>query len=131
MIIDFHRGIWRTENSFIGLIYPPGIEPLFVLELPWRNNQKRVSCIPAGIYTCRREPSSKNKDWKEAFFVLDVPGRSDIICGHIANKPEELLGCMAFGMYYDSYDHIAKSTDAIYKWRDAMKEYNEFELRIL
>ena len=75
-------------------------------------------------------PSTKNREWKEAFFILDVPVRDSIICGHIANNPNDLLGCMGFGLHYYAPDHIIGSTKAIYKWRDSMTGIDEFELRI-
>lgn len=131
MKLTLVRGIWRYDKSQIGLIYPVTIHPLFVLELPWIENKRRISCIPTGTYKCIRKPSTKNGTWKEAFFVEDVPDRYDIICGHLGNEPGNSLGCMLFGLYHDAPNHIKNSREAIFMWRRAMTEYNEFELEII
>lgn len=46
------------------------------LELPWRNNRRRVSCIPEGRY---RVEWSRSGRFGEVYRVLDVPGRSGIL----------------------------------------------------
>lgn len=63
------------------------------LELPWKNNEKRVSCIPAGTYPIRPRWSSKYGHHLE---LLDVPHRSLILI-HEANFVRQLLGCIAVG----------------------------------
>lgn len=124
---------WRSEHSIIGVHQlPNGLDPVFTLELPWKDNQKNISCIPAGPYRCIRGISTKNREWGEAFFVQNVPGgRTAIIDGHIANKPEELLGCSAFGTYYDREDHILYSSRAIDRWMKAMEGIDEYTLEII
>ena len=46
------------------------------IELPWRNNTRRVSCIPDGEYTVIRNRSPK---FGAGFIFLDVPGRSFVL----------------------------------------------------
>lgn len=41
-----------------GLVLPSG-KMLYSLELPWRDNHHDFSCIPEGVYTCRRMPSAR------------------------------------------------------------------------
>lgn len=69
-----------------------GVEVCKTIELPWLNNQRRVSCIPEGRYRLvARFTASKGKH----FAVLNVPGR-DAILFHAANDAQaELLGCFA------------------------------------
>ena len=129
MKITLIRGIWQYDKSQVGLIYPVVMNPLFVLELPWKDNRSMISCIRRGSYHCFRNPSTKNKEWKEAFFIKDNE-RENVIVGHIGNSPNDSHGCMLFGLYHDGPNHIKNSTEAIYKWRDAMKNYNEFTLEI-
>lgn len=121
--ITLIRGMWQYDKSQVGLIYPVTMNPLFVLELI-------DTFVKPGSYKCVRMPSTKNGKWKEAFFIKDVPGHSAVICGHIGNEPKDSRGCMLFGLYHDGPNHIKNSTGAIYKWRDAMRTYNEFELEI-
>jgi hypothetical protein len=72
------------------------------LELPWLNNQRRISCIQEGTYKAKKHRSPKFGD---AIWILDVPGRSEILI-HPANyvgspnpktKVSDLLGCVATG----------------------------------
>lgn len=63
------------------------------LELPWNNNQKRISCIPEGTYKVVAHVSPK---FGKCFHVLNVPNRSEILI-HPANMVSQLLGCIAPG----------------------------------
>lgn len=64
------------------------------LELPWKDNQVRVSCIPEGTYYCKPRVSPRHG---KHFILEDVPGRTYILI-HIANYTRELMGCIAPGM---------------------------------
>lgn len=66
---------------------------LFTLERPWRNNQHRVSCIPAGTYTVRPFSSPRHKD---CFELVDVPDR-DAILIHAGNFVHDTEGCILVG----------------------------------
>lgn len=46
------------------------------LELPWRNNQKSISCIPAGEYPVEIRMSPK---YGKIYWVKDVPDRTFIL----------------------------------------------------
>lgn len=62
------------------------------IELPWKNNEKRVSCIPEGKYLLRKRYSQKFKWHIE---ITGVPNRS-LILFHPANHAlKELNGCIA------------------------------------
>ena len=63
------------------------------MELPWRDNQRNVSCIPSGTYQVRKHVSPK---FGETFHVLDVPGRSEILI-HTGNYNRDTLGCILPG----------------------------------
>ena len=62
------------------------------IELPWRKNEKRVSCIPEGKYLLRRRYSSKF-NWH--IEVLNVENRSLILLHPANNALLELNGCIA------------------------------------
>lgn len=62
------------------------------IELPWRNNEKRVSCIPEGEYFIEKRYSVKFK-WH--LHVLDVPERSFILFHPANDAQKELNGCIA------------------------------------
>ena len=62
------------------------------IELPWKLNEKGVSCIPEGEYFIAKRFSTKFQWHLE---VLDVPNRS-LILFHPANSAlHELKGCIA------------------------------------
>ena len=63
------------------------------LELPWKNNQRKVSCIPPGTYKGVKRTSPK---YGLHVHILDVPGR-DLILMHNANYVTQLEGCVAVG----------------------------------
>ena len=64
----------------------------FTIELPWKKNEKRVSCIPEGKYFIKKRYSNKFKWHLE---ILDVSDRS-LILFHPANHAKnELKGCIA------------------------------------
>jgi hypothetical protein len=69
------------------------------LELPWRDNQRKISCIPPGSYVCRLVNSPK---FGRVYGVTNVPGRGNILI-HSANLAgdsslgytTQLEGCIA------------------------------------
>lgn len=64
----------------------------YTIELPWRENKKRISCIPEGTYILRKRYSEKFK-WH--FVLLDVPNRSGILIHPANDAQKELQGCIA------------------------------------
>ena len=64
----------------------------YTIELPDLGNQRRISCIPEGIYDLKARESLK-LGWH--LHLQNVPGR-DLILIHPANDArKELLGCIA------------------------------------
>lgn len=64
----------------------------YTIELPWKNNEKRVSCIPEGKYFIRKRYSPKFKWHLE---VIDVENRNFILFHPANNALKELNGCIA------------------------------------
>jgi len=64
----------------------------YTIELPDLGNQRRISCIPEGIYILQARESLK-MGWH--LHLQNVPGR-DLILIHPANDArKELMGCIA------------------------------------
>jgi len=63
------------------------------LELPWKNNEKRVSCIPEGQYKVVKRNSAKYGDH---FHITNVDNR-DYILIHSGNYHTQILGCVLVG----------------------------------
>ena len=106
-----------TDKSVIGKLYCNSEFIAHTLELAWRDNEKRVSCIPDGEYKCRvrlaRESGSR--DYVH-LLVQDVPDRSYILFhrGNYANsnwkdngERSDTRGCILTGT------HRAQSPDKI------------------
>lgn len=90
------------------------------LELPWLNNQRIRSCIPAGTYTAHRRLSPKRK--YELFELDHVPERSNIEI-HIGNLPKDSQGCILVGSNFGQIDGrpgILSSGSAFRRWMSTL-----------
>jgi hypothetical protein len=103
------------------------------LELPWKDNEPKISCVPAGTYPLHKEYSSAFKDhlWE----LKLVPGRSECKI-HSANYPSQLLGCIAPGLIHADLDRdgrldAAKSKQARLAFHAAMGEETVSEIHIV
>ncbi|WP_310559175.1 DUF5675 family protein [Flavobacterium sp.] len=64
----------------------------YTIELPWKNNETKVSCIPDGKYFIKKRYSRKFQWHLE---VIDVKNRSFILLHPANNALKELNGCIA------------------------------------
>ena len=64
----------------------------FSIELPWKNNQPQISCIPEGSYELKKRYSQKHGHHLQ---VLNVPGRNLILLHPANDALKELKGCVA------------------------------------
>ena len=132
MIIKQYR-IQQTDTATMGVFALEG-ELFYTVELPWKNNKKNISCIPAGHYTCKRVWSETNETagYKEAFEILNVPGdRTDIIFAHVGNSVKDIEGCSAAGLIISLKEEtVSKSISAVNRLMKKMKGVNEFNLEI-
>ena len=64
------------------------------LELPWRSNDKNVSCIPEGNYSAIKASSPR---FGPCVYVRDVPARSGILF-HVGNYVSDTRGCILVGL---------------------------------
>ena len=61
------------------------------IELLWKNNLPRVSCIPVGEYTFKTDYSNNKK--RQVIELEGVTNRSQIQL-HVATKSSDLAGCI-------------------------------------
>jgi hypothetical protein len=107
-----------------------GVEYTFcTLELPWKDNARRISCIPVGTYKVVKRWSEK---YKNHFHVLDVPSR-DFILMHAGNYNRHTLGCILCGAAHkdingDGERDLTSSKATMNKLNEILPD--EFELTI-
>ncbi len=100
------------------------------LELPWKDNQPNVSCVPEGKYQVAKRNSPKFGH--DTFEISNVPGRSNILI-HPGNFTREIQGCVLLGERFSDIDK-----DGITDVVDSRKAINQvkaladsFELTII
>jgi hypothetical protein len=95
------------------------------LELPWKNNERMVSCIPSGEYTVvKMKPTSKRNYYY--FHVCNVKNRDSILF-HPGNYTSDILGCILPGdkhvdLNKDGLPDIANTKATLKKLTDILPD---------
>lgn len=117
-----HKGTTGVLLDQVGLV------PFcLTLELPWKQNQVNVSCIPSGIYHCKRTDSPR---FGETFEVTDVFKRTHILF-HKGNLDDHTKGCILLGEQFGllrGEPAILSSRNAFTEFMYKLKNENEFIL---
>lgn len=100
------------------------------LELPWRENRRQRSCIPAGDYICRLVKSPR---FGRVFHVTNVPGRSAVLIhsGNFAGDVElgyqsHVEGCVLLGERRGKIQNISGSPQkAVLLSKPAIRQFME------
>ena len=90
MTILLHRTYLKEGTN--GVLFYKGHFLGFVIELPWLDNKRNISCIPEGEYTLKPRFSEK---FKHHLLVENVPKRSLILIHTANDAKKELRGCLA------------------------------------
>jgi hypothetical protein len=64
-----------SDQGTSGMLVMGGFN-CYTLELPWKNNQRSISCVPQGEYTVIQRASPK---YGKIYWVTNVPNRSYIL----------------------------------------------------
>ena len=104
----------QTDEVTFGTLTLPwcGVE-CRTLELPWRDNQNSISCIPDGIYGL--EPVY-SRTFGHILSVRDVPSRS-LVRVHAGNHTGHTHGCILTGKSIGSF----RGRPFIFNSRDALR----------
>lgn len=126
-----------TQHGVIGRI-----GQWFTLEEENLDNLRNISCIPAGMYKCKR--SFYNKGGYPTFWVTNVPNRSNILF-HKGNTEEDTQGCILLGnelgaLIVPDEDNkgvrtpkiaVLRSGEAFSEFMRSLDKVDEFELHII
>tara|TARA_R100000426_G_scaffold85881_1_gene66382 strand:- start:7 stop:462 length:456 start_codon:yes stop_codon:yes gene_type:complete len=117
-----------TDKSTIGKLYFDGEFYGHTLELPWKDNEKRVSCIPKGVYEVKKRHTEESKYKYEHLHILDVEDR-ELILMHIGNYPKNSKGCILLGNTR-ALNFVGESRKAFYKLMYDLGSFEKIELII-
>jgi hypothetical protein len=128
----------QNDKQSLGTISMPDLGfNCKTLELPWKNNEPQVSCIPDNIYLCKWTRSNRLSKLAGhdvyTYEIMNVPGRSGIRI-HSANYFFQLLGCIALGdalkdINMDQQLDVIHSGKTVARFAEAM-DYKDFYLDI-
>ena len=125
---------YSARNDF-GIDVGNGRKGVHSLELPWKDNQPRISCIPVDIYICERSmyyggDGVGGKADYPCFEIMNVPDRAEIKI-HIGNYLKNFLGCVGLGMARDTaVPAIWSSSKAFALFMEYCEGVDEFEMEI-
>lgn len=92
MLLRLHR-LPSTPNAQLGILLVPNLRPIATLELPWKDNERNVSCVPCGTYELSLHVSSR---FGRCFAVNGVQNRDGILI-HPGNTKKDTEGCILVG----------------------------------
>jgi hypothetical protein len=103
IIVKNENDSWRLPEVF------------YTLELPWKENRRNISRIPAGEYEAIKYYSPKHK--RIVILLLDVPERTSIEI-HPGNTIKDTTGCILVGcaradINNDGKSDVARSKQAM------------------
>jgi hypothetical protein len=117
------------EGTF-GVLRLNGRVYCVTLEPPDRENQRNVSCIPPGTYTCRSVDSPR---FGRTYEITGVPDRSHILF-HAGNQTHETKGCILLGRKFGSLNGsrgVLESSGALAGFIARIGEAASFEITII
>ena len=111
------KRIWESETATYGVLIDD-VPFAVTLELPWKQNMRSLSCIPAGMYSCRKHISPH---FGEVFKLLDVSGRTNILM-HKGNVDADTKGCIIIAAQYERIFYKQKWWNAVLRSRKGFNE---------
>lgn len=123
-----------TPEGTPGVLIADGFS-CHTLELPWRDNVRKLSCIPDGAYECVMVRSPR---FGVVYHVRGVPGRSEILihagnlAGALPRFRADVQGCILLGERVgriNSQRAVLVSRPAVRRFNAAM-QMKPFELEV-
>lgn len=125
----------RNQSLSSCVVINAAKQPVFAgiaIERGWRNNERGVSCIPAGTYNVVLEWSNKYK--RMLWEIKGVPGRSETKF-HSMNYWYDSEGCIGLGrrpkfLNADRYLDVTSSVPTMRDFHRALKGHTKAKLII-
>lgn len=129
-MIDFLRIVRYSEieDGMFGVMTYNG-DPFSMCLEPNDRGNGRNSCIPPGVYRCKRHSGPK---YKNTWEITGVPGRSAILF-HIGNIEDNSLGCILLGKSLGSVRNklaVVTSSNTFNKFMAVSERCSELHLTI-
>lgn len=132
--ISIQRFQSNPRQTLGNLIVFNNDQPVLViktLELPWKDNERKISCIPTGTYKAIEHISTK-RGW--TLWLQDVPGRTAILV-HTGNYTTDILGCILPGIMHEDLNgdgimDVKYSTIALEALKYYLDSQKEIEITI-
>lgn len=113
----------------LGYLEVPDLKhKLWTLELPWKDNKRKESCIPTGLYQVKSHISGRHG---ESYFLTNVKGREEILI-HRGNVVSDSTGCLLIGLGIANIkeeDAVINSAAALQLLKLSLKEEFILEIR--
>ena len=110
----FTKGILTYDNDVL----------CHTLELPWRDNQRNLSCIPSGVYLAHKSNSTTHGPCLRLPSVLNRTG----ILIHTGNTIQDTRGCILVGLDTNS-NGVINSKQALYRILQQLPSDFQLEIR--
>lgn len=130
IILSLKRFSSTDKGTFGVLLDEKGLPICDTVELPYKDNVPKISCIPAGEYLAKK--SFYNKGGYECYELQGVPNRSDILI-HVGNTINDIQGCILIGYGWGrlaTYPAVVNSRDIFKSFMYMMKDEEQFKLVI-
>ena len=119
-----------TDRTLGKLVLADGWE-CYTLELPWRRNERRKSCIPDGSYRLARRESPlitriTRDEFREGYEVVPVADRSHIMLHH-GNWARNSDGCILVGREPTAIQGELGVPNSLATFRELMKRLKRLE----
>ena len=124
--LSLHR-VSQTPDETFGVLIRNDVPLCLTLEDPWKNNERNVSCIPAGRYQCAPHNGSR---YKNVWILENVPGRSAILI-HQGNTNDDTQGCILVGQKFGTLDEknaVLHSRIALEKLKRELPDHFQLEI---
>lgn len=118
------------DGVTLGTLALDGVPMFVTLEPAWRDNKRRISCIPNGTYKAKRKRSPK---FGPTYQVCQVLNRTHIIF-HVGNTLRDTEGCILLGLRFGKIGNtsaVLSSRYAMKRFMDRLVDYPEVVLTIV